>query len=56
MKQVVITGVSTGIGNASARVLIAHGFRVFGSVRQQADADRLGRKLVRQVVQHHLVQ
>ena len=44
MKQVVITGVSTGIGNASARVLIAHGFRVFGSVRQQADADRLQRE------------
>jgi NAD(P)-dependent dehydrogenase (short-subunit alcohol dehydrogenase family) len=41
MKQVVITGVSTGIGNASVRVLIGNGFRVFGSVRQQADADRL---------------
>ena len=41
MKQVVITGVSTGIGNASVRVLLGRGFRVFGSVRQQADADRL---------------
>ena len=41
MKQVVITGVSTGIGHASTKVLIGHGFRVFGSVRRQEDADRL---------------
>jgi NAD(P)-dependent dehydrogenase (short-subunit alcohol dehydrogenase family) len=41
MKQVLITGVSTGIGNACVRVLIGRGFRVFGSVRKQADADRL---------------
>ena len=41
MKQVVITGVSTGIGHASTKVLIDHGFRVFGSVRRQEDADRL---------------
>jgi NAD(P)-dependent dehydrogenase (short-subunit alcohol dehydrogenase family) len=37
----VITGASTGIGWASAKVLIAKGFHVFGSVRKQADADRL---------------
>src|SRR5262245_37063722 len=41
MKQVVITGVSTGIGHASTKVLIDRGFRVFGSVRRQEDADRL---------------
>ncbi len=41
MRSVVITGTSTGIGHASARVLLARGFRVFGSVRKQADADRL---------------
>jgi len=41
MKQVVISGVSTGIGHASTKVLIGHGFRVFGSVRRQEDADRL---------------
>ena len=41
MRSVVITGASTGIGWASARILLDRGFRVFGSVRKQADADRL---------------
>src|SRR5215831_1015581 len=41
MRQVVITGVSTGIGHASTKVLIDRGFRVFGSVRRHEDADRL---------------
>lgn len=41
MRSIVITGTSTGIGHASAKVLLGHGFRVFGSVRKQADADRL---------------
>jgi NAD(P)-dependent dehydrogenase (short-subunit alcohol dehydrogenase family) len=41
MRSIVITGSSTGIGHASARVLLDRGFRVFGSVRTQADADRL---------------
>jgi NAD(P)-dependent dehydrogenase (short-subunit alcohol dehydrogenase family) len=40
-KDVVVTGVSTGIGWATAKVLISKGFRVFGSVRKQTDADRL---------------
>jgi NAD(P)-dependent dehydrogenase (short-subunit alcohol dehydrogenase family) len=44
MKQVVITGVSTGIGHASAKVLLNRGFRVFGSVRKTVDADRLRRE------------
>src|ERR1700751_3832291 len=41
MRQVVITGVSTGIGYATVKVLLEHGCRVFGSVRKRADADRL---------------
>jgi NAD(P)-dependent dehydrogenase (short-subunit alcohol dehydrogenase family) len=41
MKQVVITGVSTGIGHASVKVLIDRGYKVFGSVRNSEDAGRL---------------
>jgi NAD(P)-dependent dehydrogenase (short-subunit alcohol dehydrogenase family) len=41
MQSVVVTGASTGIGWATAKLLLDRGFRVFGSVRQQADADRL---------------
>jgi NAD(P)-dependent dehydrogenase (short-subunit alcohol dehydrogenase family) len=41
MQSVVITGASTGIGFAAAKLLLARGFRVFGSVRKRADADRL---------------
>ena len=44
MKSVVVTGVSTGIGWGVTKVLIAQGFRVFGSVRKKADADRLGQE------------
>jgi NAD(P)-dependent dehydrogenase (short-subunit alcohol dehydrogenase family) len=45
MKSVVITGVSSGIGQGAARVLVAEGFRVFGSVRRPDDADRLKQDL-----------
>ncbi len=45
MKSVVVTGVSTGIGWGCVKVLIAGGFRVFGSVRKQTDADRLSKEL-----------
>jgi NAD(P)-dependent dehydrogenase (short-subunit alcohol dehydrogenase family) len=41
MRSVVVTGTSTGIGWGTAKVLIARGFRVFGSVRRTADAERL---------------
>jgi NAD(P)-dependent dehydrogenase (short-subunit alcohol dehydrogenase family) len=41
MRSVVITGASTGIGWATAKLLLDRGFRVFGSVRRPADADRL---------------
>ena len=45
MKSVVITGASTGIGWATAKFLLDKGFRVFGSVRKQADAERLKSEL-----------
>ena len=45
MKSVVVTGASTGIGWGCAKVLIAKGFRVFGSVRKDADAARLSKDL-----------
>jgi NAD(P)-dependent dehydrogenase (short-subunit alcohol dehydrogenase family) len=41
VSSVVVTGASTGIGWACVKVLISSGFRVFGSVRRQQDADRL---------------
>lgn len=44
-KDVVVTGVSTGIGLSTAKVLIANGYRVFGTVRKQADADRIQQEL-----------
>jgi NAD(P)-dependent dehydrogenase (short-subunit alcohol dehydrogenase family) len=44
MKSVVVTGASTGIGWGCTKVLIKKGFRVFGSVRKQADADRLSKE------------
>src|ERR1700689_4263260 len=40
-KDVVVTGVATGIGWGTTKVLLSKGFRVFGSVRKQDDADRL---------------
>jgi NAD(P)-dependent dehydrogenase (short-subunit alcohol dehydrogenase family) len=45
MKSVVVTGASSGIGWGCAKVLTASGFRVFGSVRKQPDADRLAQDL-----------
>jgi NAD(P)-dependent dehydrogenase (short-subunit alcohol dehydrogenase family) len=40
-RSVVITGTSSGIGFDAARALVARGYRVFGSVRKQADAERV---------------
>jgi NAD(P)-dependent dehydrogenase (short-subunit alcohol dehydrogenase family) len=45
MSDVVVTGTSTGIGFATCQALIRRGFRVFGSVRTQDDADRVGKQL-----------
>jgi len=45
MKSVVVTGVSTGIGHAAAKVLAEKGFHVFGSIRKEADAERLKKEL-----------
>ncbi len=45
MRSVVVTGTSTGIGWGTAKVLVARGYRVFGSVRRKADADRLRAEL-----------
>jgi NAD(P)-dependent dehydrogenase (short-subunit alcohol dehydrogenase family) len=39
--HVVVTGVSSGIGRATAEKLIRSGFHVFGSVRGTADAEQL---------------
>ena len=45
MKSVVITGTSTGIGYQTSKTLIASGYRVFGSVRTNEDADRVAIEL-----------
>ena len=44
MQSVVVTGVSTGIGWGITKILIQHGFRVFGSVRKGEDAERLSKE------------
>ena len=38
MKKIVITGVSTGIGFSTAKILCNSGYLVYGSVRKEADA------------------
>ena len=43
--SVVVTGVSTGIGKAIARVLVDRGYRVFGSVRKESDGESLAAEL-----------
>ena len=43
-RSVVVTGASTGIGQACVKVLTAAGFHVFGAVRKPADGDRLARE------------
>ena len=44
-KSIVITGVSSGIGYAAAAQLVGYGYNVFGSVRHQADAERVQTEL-----------
>jgi hypothetical protein len=45
MKAIAVTGASTGIGFATVKLLVDRGFRVFGSVRKQGDAERLSQQL-----------
>ena len=40
-RAVVVTGASTGIGRATVLELVGAGFRVFGTVRREADAESL---------------
>ena len=44
-RHVVVTGASTGIGLATARLLVSRGVHVFGSVRRESDGDRLQSEL-----------
>ncbi|MBN1594469.1 SDR family NAD(P)-dependent oxidoreductase, partial [candidate division FCPU426 bacterium] len=44
-RSVVITGVSSGIGWGTTKVLVQRGFKVFGSVRKTADAARLQQEM-----------
>jgi len=41
MKNILITGVSTGIGYDAVRHFLEQGYRVFGSVRSEKDKLRL---------------
>ncbi len=45
VRSVVVTGASTGIGRGIADVLVKKGFKVFGTLRKQSDADRLQAEL-----------
>ena len=45
MKCILITGVSSGIGYATAQALVERGHHVFGSVRRQKDAERVQEEL-----------
>ena len=45
MKSVVITGTSTGIGYATSKLFIQQNYHVFGSVRNNIDAERVSSEL-----------
>jgi len=45
MEGIVITGVSTGIGYGLSKIFIKNGYKVFGSIRKQEDADRLSSEM-----------
>ena len=45
MQSILISGVSTGIGHDAARELCRRGYRVFGSLRDPLQAERLKREL-----------
>ena len=41
MKKIIITGVSTGIGYSTAKILCNAGYTVYGSVRKREDAEQI---------------
>lgn len=43
MENILITGASTGIGQSLCKLYSDHGYRVFGSVRKEKDAERLSK-------------
>nr|WP_047167598.1 SDR family NAD(P)-dependent oxidoreductase [Sphingomonas sp. Y57] len=45
MQAAVVTGASSGIGRATAALLVEHGWRVFGTVRTEAQAEELSTTL-----------
>ena len=49
LKYVLITGISTGIGNDAAGFLIDKGYHVFGSVRKEEDVVRLNSQYPKQL-------
>ena len=48
MKSVLITGVSTGIGKSCAQILSFNNYKVFGTVRNEEDANTLKKELGKQ--------
>ena len=45
MKSVLITGASTGIGKSCAKILSNNNYKVFGTVRNEEDANTLKQEL-----------
>ena len=45
MLKVVITGVSSGIGYSTAKILCNSGYYVYGSVRTEKDLNKLSKEL-----------
>lgn len=45
LPSILITGVSSGVGQAAAQAFLRRGYRVFGSIRTEADATRLQAEL-----------
>lgn len=43
-RAVLVTGAGSGIGLATARLLTAKGYRVYGGVRREEDAARLAQE------------